>query len=106
MNDLSPDSVRNAARDALYVSVGLGVIALQRTQVRRRALIKTAGNSGLDKLVGANLKMVDERLQDAEERIDAVLDEVETMLPGPAREVMSGARSVARDARDTVRKLF
>ena len=30
--------VRNAARDAAYISVGLGVLAYQRAQVRRREL--------------------------------------------------------------------
>jgi hypothetical protein len=106
VSDLSADRLVNAAKDSLYVSVGLGVIAFQRAQVRRNELTNGADPVGLGKLIGDNLKMVDERMQDAEERIDAVLDEVETKLPPPARDAMAAARSAAREARDTVRKLL
>ncbi len=106
VSDPPADRLVNAAKDSLYVSVGLGVIAFQRAQVRRHELSNGAEPVGLAKLIGDNLKMADERLQDAEERIDAVLDEVETRLPPPARDAMAAARSAAREARDTVRKLL
>lgn len=35
--------VRRAARDSLYVGVGLGVLAFQAAQVRRRALERGLG---------------------------------------------------------------
>ncbi|HUW02659.1 MAG TPA: hypothetical protein VMW08_09935 [Acidimicrobiales bacterium] len=77
MNDLSAEGLVKVAKDSLYVSVGLGLIAFQRVQVRRHELMNTTDTSGLNKLVGDNLKMLDER-------VGAAVDEV----------------------RDTVRKLF
>lgn len=60
------DDVVSAAKDAAYVSVGLGVIAIQRLQVRRQELRKALrGHSGL---VGERLKALEERLGAAVER--------------------------------------
>jgi hypothetical protein len=53
MARLQLDDVTNLAKDAAYVSVGLGVIAFQRLQVRRNEL---------EKLVGERVKLVEERL--------------------------------------------
>ena len=40
-DNVSLDAVSKVALDALYVSVGLGVIAFQKAQVRRQELTKT-----------------------------------------------------------------
>lgn len=65
------DDVANAVKDATYVSVGLGVIAFQRMQVRRNELAKTLGERSGDakgalelvgNLVGDRLKLVEERV--------------------------------------------
>lgn len=65
------DDLTNALKDATYVSVGLGVIAFQRLQVRRNELAKamsgpTDGARGtldaLGELVGDRVKLVEERL--------------------------------------------
>ena len=70
------DDVASAAKDAAYVSVGLGVIAFQRLQVRRQELHKAlSGQSdearaALD-LVGA---LVGDRLKVLEERLGAALE--------------------------------
>jgi hypothetical protein len=53
------DGVTNAVRDAAYVSVGLGVIAFQRLQVRRNELNKLLG--GVTANVGDRVKVVEER---------------------------------------------
>jgi hypothetical protein len=53
MARLQLDDVTNLAKDAAYVSVGLGVIAFQRLQVRRNEL---------EKAVGERVKLVEERL--------------------------------------------
>jgi hypothetical protein len=53
MEPISADRLATAARDAAYVSVGLGVIAFQRLQVRRHELSKT---------VAERVKLVEERL--------------------------------------------
>lgn len=109
MKEITPDDLASAARDSLYATVGLGLLAYQRLQVHRNELSRSAeadGTTPLGKLVGDNLKMVEERMLDAETRFDAVLDEVETNLPAPARDAMAAARSAAREARDTIFKLI
>ncbi len=71
------DDVANAVKDATYVSVGLGVIAFQRLQVRRNELSKALSGQADDAkgalgvistLVGERLKLVEERLGDVLER--------------------------------------
>ena len=107
--DRPTDDLVKVAKDSLYVTVGLGLLAYQRLQVRRHELSRAAeadGSSPLGKFVGDNLRLVEERMLDAEERIDRVLDEVESALPGPARAAVSNARNAARETRDGIRKLF
>ncbi len=65
------DDLANAIKDATYVSVGLGVIAFQRLQVRRNELTKALSGPTeeakgtldvLATLVGERVKQVEERL--------------------------------------------
>ena len=70
------DDLANAIKDATYVSVGLGVIAFQRLQVRRNELAKAISGPaeearGTLEVLGA---VVSERLKLVEERIGAVLN--------------------------------
>ena len=58
--------VTRAVEDALYVSVGTGVLAFQAVQVRRREL---------------------------RARLTGALDGIEAHLPGPARELFDRARA-------------
>lgn len=71
------DDVTAVVKDAAYVSVGLGVIAFQRLQVRRNELAKAlAGQAGEAKgtleavgaLMSDQLKLVEERVGAALER--------------------------------------
>jgi hypothetical protein len=69
------DDLANTVKDAAYVSVGLGVIAFQRLQVRRQELSKAlrgpVGEArGTLDTVSA---LVGERLKVAEERLSATL---------------------------------
>jgi hypothetical protein len=68
------DDVADAMKDAAFVSVGLGVIAFQRLQVRRNELAK-ALNAQSDELKGALevvASVVGDRLKLVEERLGAV----------------------------------
>lgn len=65
------DDLTNAIKDATYVSVGLGVIAFQRLQVRRQELLKAFDGTAEEargnlemvaSLVGERVKAVEERL--------------------------------------------
>ena len=71
------DGVADVVKDAAFVSVGLGVIAFQRLQVRRNELNKALSGQADDargalevvgSLVGERLKVVEERLGAALER--------------------------------------
>ena len=77
MARLQIDDVTNAVKDAAYVSVGLGVIAFQRLQVRRNELEKSfseqagTARSALDaigSLLGDQAKVVEERLSSVLDR--------------------------------------
>jgi hypothetical protein len=71
MARMQVEDVASALKDAAYVSVGLGVIAFQRLQVRRNELTKSLGDQtalaqgaldAVGNLVGDRVKLVEERL--------------------------------------------
>ena len=70
------DEVADVVKDAAYVSVGLGVIAFQRLQVRRNELSKALRGEGSDPSgpLGAVTSLVGERLKVVEERLGAALE--------------------------------
>jgi len=57
LENVSLEAVSKVALDALYVSVGLGVIAFQKAQVRRNELTKS----------------IEEQLKDVEARFKGLL---------------------------------
>lgn len=76
MARLQIDEVADVVKDAAYVSVGLGVIAFQRMQVRRNELAKalkgrTDDAKGTLDVVGS---LVNDRLKLVEERVSAAVD--------------------------------
>lgn len=107
MAEITLDDIQKTVRDSVYVSIGLGVIAFQKAQVRRQELRKQVETNlgGARSVVEDQIKTVEERLEAVEERIDAVLDDVEGRLPEQARTVMSQARAAAKDARVQLRDL-
>jgi hypothetical protein len=80
MARLQLDDVANIAKDAAYVSVGLGVIAFQRFQVRRNELTKTLNEQSgqardaLEAVGSVVGSVVGDRVKVVEERLGAVLD--------------------------------
>lgn len=70
------DDLANVIKDATYVSVGLGVIAFQRLQVRRNELAKAISGPaeearGTLEVLGA---VLGERVKLVEERVTAILN--------------------------------
>lgn len=65
--------VRNAARDAAFISVGLGVLAFQRAQVRRREV---------QQQVEAQLAGTGEQLQKLTKEVEERLTPVIAQLTG------------------------
>lgn len=105
---------RTLLKDAGYVAVGLGVIAFQRGQVRRRELEKQLGDAGqqIDKLSAAVedvRKLVEERVaglgdqfdttvDELEARFAAAVDQIRTLVPEQAIEAFDAAVGAAKDA--------
>jgi division protein CdvB (Snf7/Vps24/ESCRT-III family) len=105
---------RTLLKDAGYVAVGLGVIAFQRGQVRRRELEKQLAEAGpqIDRLAAAveeARKLVEERVgalgdqldrtvEEVETKLAQALEEVRTLLPEQALEAFDSAVGAAKDA--------
>ena len=108
------DDVTKVLKDALYIGVGLGVLAVQKVQVQRQELRKQLKGqvgdartqlSSVTKLVDERVQLVEERLSGVESRVDALLDQLEARLPTAAKETVQQARTAAKDARSQVRDL-
>ena len=114
IKDIADDVVR-AARDAAYVVVGLGVLGVQRVQVRRQELQKrlaeprTQFEGRLGDVRGEltrRAKDVDEAVELVIGRIEASLGPIEERLPVQARELVKQAHTQAREARQQIRRLL
>ncbi|MGD9705278.1 MAG: hypothetical protein AB7Q42_00075 [Acidimicrobiia bacterium] len=103
------------AKDALYVSVGLGVLGFQKLQVRRNELKQRLNErtgshkvqlDDVMKAFEARISGLDERIQTFEAKLDTVVEQVKDRLPAPAGEVLAQAHDAARTARQQVRDLI
>lgn len=118
MADKPIDDVTKVLKDALYVSVGLGVLAFQRAQVQRQELRKRFERTGVPGLSGADagvqftkltgvvddrVKEIEQRMEAVEERIEALLDQLESRLPTQVSDVTKQVRAVAKEARNQAR---
>lgn len=101
-----------ATRDAAYVMVGFGVLAVQRAQVRRREFADTISNR-----FGSNKQQVEDLVAAFEARITKLDDAIESRvdhavamfgdrLPDQAELLLNQAHSVAKTARKQVRGLI
>ena len=70
------DDVTAAVKDAAFVTVGLGVIAFQRLQVRRNELTKALSAQAEEARGALDVvsALVGERLKAVEERVGATLE--------------------------------
>lgn len=109
------DAAMGAAKDAAYVTVGLGVLAFQQAQVRRRELVAAAtgqfetGKAQLDEVVDAleaRIGSLDSRFDALEVRLDAAVDSLGKRLPASAGTVLTTANETAKTARKQVRNLI
>jgi len=59
------DDITKTLQDAVYVSIGLGVIAFQKLQVQRQELQKSleTASEGARSTIEDNLKLIEERLR-------------------------------------------
>jgi hypothetical protein len=126
MPEITVDDITKVLKDVLYITVGAGVIGVQKVQVGRRDLTKalnTQLTEAKDRVSGSNdlfdqakaqvqklvetaedqMKVVEDRLTTVEERYEALLDQIETRLPEQARDIFKQSRDRAKDARTQVR---
>jgi hypothetical protein len=100
------DEIGRRARDALYVGVGLGVLAFQKAQVRRREL-----GPLFDQRVGEGrtvVRSIEQNLIALDDRAAAieamVFERIEPALPEPARVALNQARAAATTVRAQLRE--
>ena len=108
MPQLTRDELVTIARDTLYATVGVGVLAYQQLEQGRQQLAERlsarygVGRQQVEQLIGAvevQMNTFDERLKVLERQIDGVLDAVQERLPDQAGEAFAKARQVTADAR-------
>ncbi len=104
-----------ALRDAAYITVGLGVVAVEQAQARRRQLVTAisdrfgASKTQVETLLGAfetRLAKMDEQVDAVEARLDMVVDKLEGILPEKAGALFGQARDLSKGARKQVRGLI
>jgi ABC-type transporter Mla subunit MlaD len=124
--DETQSRVVDAALDALYTSVGLAVLGVNRVQVARRDLAKRSGASTTDLLNGSDLtnrlvsaaqqlradpqalrdtlsrfgqelQAIDDLIDEVGRRVGQIVDRVEPDLPDGVREVVAVTREAVGD---------
>lgn len=103
-----------AVRDAAYVTVGFGVLALQQAQVRRREVVRGiatrfgASKTQVEQMLAkfeTQFAKLDARVVAMETKIDAGVEKFEERLPHQAAAVVSQAHGLVKAARNQVRGL-
>lgn len=104
MPSIDTQEVSKAFKDALYVSVGLGVIAVQKAQVRRQELQKQLRGQAGDarEQFGSVSTFMEDRVKLVEERVSDLLQD---RLPEQAGDLVKQARATAKDARGQLQSL-
>jgi capsule polysaccharide export protein KpsE/RkpR len=107
------NDITRALKDAAHAIVGFGVIGWNKTQVRRRELLKdlNAGRhqvetqlDGAKEQIATAIRTLDARIEPVRHDIDAQLDKVSERLPEQVRDVVASARKIARDTEHQVRQ--
>jgi hypothetical protein len=103
------------AKNAFYVTVGLGVLAVQQLQVQRRQFTSwlngqaSEARTSLDDLQGRfdeRVKVAEERLTALEEQAETVLTELKGRLPESVKEFAEQSIEFATQARADLFDLF
>ena len=131
MPEITADDITKVLKDALYITVGAGVIGFQKAQVGRRELTEAVTkqiNEAKERLDGSPARTTCSSrprsrsrssssrprtrsrssrtaCRVVEERYEALLDQIETKLPEQARDLFKQSRDAAKDARTQVRTL-
>jgi uncharacterized membrane-anchored protein YhcB (DUF1043 family) len=106
------DDLSKTAKDALYVTVGLGVIAFQKAQVRRQELSKqldeqrkqfeTQAAEAREQFAKL-IEGLEQQFQPVVDELESRLDEIENRLPEQAKTFVHQALENSKAARTEVR---
>jgi hypothetical protein len=101
--------VLDFARDAAYVTIGIGVLTAQKAQVMRRELTaqmheKMNGMKN-DTTFEDQMAKLQARLDDLDASLDSAVEKIEAKLPTPAANLVGQAHDAAKAARKQVRGL-
>jgi ferritin-like metal-binding protein YciE len=86
-------------KDAVYVTVGLGVLGFQQAQVRRREF-----RQQLETQISETGDQLQKLAQRVESSLAPVRGIVEAGVPTSARDLVDKARQVAKDAQGQLRR--
>jgi hypothetical protein len=105
---LTIDDVVKAAHDGFITTVGLGALAYQQAQVRRRELNRQLPRllHELGEAVDSRLATLSERLCDADDRAENIIGGIEQRLPEPMRSAARQVHIFARDVQAQVPSLL
>jgi len=118
MPELKLEDLAKTVSDGVYITVGAGVLAIQKLQVRRQELLTQLkpllgeAKGQFEKVAGTVTENVEDQVKTLESRIDAVEGQIETLLerlqdelPDQAGEIVKQIQVAAKEARDQVRKV-
>jgi len=115
MNDIRQDFHKTAqdltrtATEAAYVAVGLGVIGIQRAQVRRQELVEAVervSKGGIDSSLTEARKELAKRVKDLDDAVGQLIEVLDAHLHPVAERLPASAQAVvqqAKEARDQLR---
>ncbi len=102
-----------ALKDAANAIVGFGVMGWNKTQVRRRELMKDLNIQrhavetqldGAKEQLATAIRHLDARIEPVRHDLDVQLDKVSEKLPEQVKSIVASARKVARDTEHQVRQ--
>jgi len=88
------------AKDAFYVTVGLGVMAFERLQSSQAELC-----GWFESQVADGKAQLEAQTSQIEARVEELLENVQAKLPEQAAELMKQARDAAKTAREQIKDL-
>jgi hypothetical protein len=109
------DDITKVLKDAVYASIGLGVLASEKLTEQRKAFQGSvserigAGRTELDtfsKRFDDGVKSVEARLTALEQRLEKLVDKVQERLPEQVADLMAQARKASGQARAQWREVF
>ncbi|MDQ1414419.1 MAG: hypothetical protein QOF81_32 [Acidimicrobiaceae bacterium] len=107
------DEITKALKDAAHAAIGFGVIGWNKTQVRRRELMKDLNVQrhqvetqldGAKEQLATAIRHLDTRIEPVRHDIEGKLDKFSDRLPEQVKDIVESARKVARDTEHQVRQ--